>query len=774
MWSELREASGRIELRTESLELAWSTDHGALAVLRRPGGASALGHGLEQPGLDIALERPDGWIARRFFARYLWHRAEPAEGAVTVTISVGIGPIKLQDSYRIDALGLRRRVNVINVSSDSLRLCGVRLILPGARVGMAEGCLFDAPGNSVRPRVPLAVAATQRRTVLPRRFFAPGLRGASALEPAPSQGAGLLALSNPDLPETLLCWYESRADSALPYLQGADGDPACVALAHEVGLAGWLRPDDALTSGEQHIVLAPMAWPEALASFHAARGRGWSADAQREAAGAWATGAHRAPASQLLSAERRPTAIGAAADVAHNHERAGDQQWPTAEPSAPAGDPSSVARRRSPVRGAPIEDSAGPPPPWAADATIYLAGAAHHGGLRQLAAELPGLAELGVDTLVLQPICRTADDGYTLIDLEQIDPRLGGADDARALAAQAHRLGMRVLLDLALQGCAAESPHLSAHPEWFVRDEAGAFVVGPPAGAPAPSYHPGVAARPGCYHFDWHHPGLQRYMLDWARRQVADLGLDGFRAVAPYSPALSWARRAPAAAGDGVLLPGELLARLRPEVALLGTLPGPAYAGLADGVYDYLAHHMFVHMALRRVTPAELGLYLGDARLAQPPGVARIGFVESHDTCDLNPLADGLRGSRISRMLLAGLVLCGYTPSLWSGQERGDEAFLRALLRLWRDEPALRHGAADYGAVTCDAPDVFVVLREHAGRRLLGLLNSGPHRRAATLGVPPLARDILGVAPIDLAPALDRAGLRARLEPFGAYCLELG
>lgn len=460
--------------------------------------------------------------------------------------------------------------------------------------------------------------------------------------------------------------------------------------------------------------------------------------------------------------------------MTHHDEPASDHQWQTIEQAAHAGPPSPVARRPSSVRAAAIEGATGPHPPWAIDAAIYLTGAAHHGGLRRLAADLPDLADLGIDTLVLQPICRTADDGYTLINLEQIDPRLGDAADARSLVAHAHGLGMRVLLDLALQGCAAESPHLSAHPEWFVRDEAGAFVVGAPAGAPAPSYHPGVAARPGCYHFDWHHPGLQRYMLDWSRRQIADLGLDGFRAVAPYSPALSWSRRAPAAAGDGVLLPGELLAQLRSEVDLLGTLPGPAYAGLVDGVYDYLAHHMFIHMALRRVTPVELGLYLGDARLAQPPRPARIGFVESHDTCDLNPLADGLRGSRISRMLLAGLALCGYTPSLWSGQERGDVTFLRTLLRLWRNEPTLRHGAARYGTIACDAPDVFMVLREHAGRRLLGLLNSGPHRRGATLSVPPLARDILGVAPIDLAPTFDRANLRVRMEPFGAYCLELG
>lgn len=703
MWYELSETGRQILLRTDALELAWSRESGALVALRRPGCASVLGYGSPAPGLDLALDRADGWVGGRAFARYLWHRAAPRDGGVEVTVAVGLGPITVLDRYCVAGSLIVRRALVQNAGTEELRLCGLRLALPGACVGSPERCRFDAPGNSVRPRVALAVAAAQRREVLPRRFFAPGLRGGSALEPAPTQSAGLLALHSDDPPETLLCWYEGTVEAALPFLQGYDGEPNAVILAHEVGLAGWLRPDGEIESGPQLIVLLGRPWPEALDDYRA------------------------------------------------------------------------LAR----IVGRPAFDGAG----WPADAAIYATHAGHHGGLAGLTADLPRLADLGVNTIALMPVCCVGADPHSIADLERIDPQLGDAAALRALVDQAHAGGMRVLLDLPLQGAAGDSRYLAEHPDWLLRDEAGSFIIGQPPGVPAVSAHPGVSAPPGRYHLDWQHPALQEHVLGWARAALLDFGVDGLRLVAPYSPALPWGRRGGPHASQSSLAPFELLRRLReemrrvrPDAALICTLPGPLYAAESDGCYDYLVHHMFVHLALSRITPAELGIYLDDLRRMSGPGCARICFVEAHDTCDINPLADGLRGSRISRMLLAGMVMCGFAPALWSGQERGEEPFLRAVLGLWRSETALRHGTTSYLAVEAEAPSVFAVLREHDGRRLLGLLNVGAHRHTLTVRLPDLGpqvapRDLLGAAPLGLAAAPD--GTRATLEPFAAYCLEL-
>ncbi len=697
MQVELIETASEVRLRTPELELGWSRESGALVMLARPGAPSLLGHGPPRAGLDVALGAPDGWTAHRSFARYLSHRCAERDGAVEVAVSVGLGPLKVRDRYVVRGAAVERTAELENVGPDELRLFGLRLVLPDARVGDAQSCRLDAPGNSVRPRVPLAVAAAQRRDVLPRRFFAPGVRGGGALEPAPAQGPGLLALHGGPPAQTLLCWFEAADAAALPYLEGADGSPDAVSLAHELGLAGWLRSGERLAAGVQRLLLVDEPWERARERYRAA--------------------------------------------------------LPPAAPRAA----------------------------WAAEAPIYLCSPADFGGLAGLAAALPALAELGVGALALRPLHLAADG--QILDLERIDPALGDEAALVALVEVAHAAGLRVLLDLELRGCAADSRYLLERPEWFARNADGGLAIGPSAGAPAASAHPGVAARPGCYSFDWQSEELQAYLLDWAAAQAETYGLDGFRAIAPYSPALSWQRRPPLHAAAGALAPLAWLARLRdrlagrrPDLAILSTIAGPAAAAVCDGVYDYLAHLMFVHAALSRVTGHELGTYLDDLLAVAPPGVARIGFVESHDTCVQNPLADGLRGSRISRMLQAGLALCGFVPSLWSGQERGEEPFLRALLGLWRAEPALRRGAADFAAASCPSPQVLTVLREHDGRRLLGLMHTGPcpaEVRVALPFEPPRdsPRDLLGLAPIAGGPAAD--GLRLTLAPFSAYCLEL-
>ncbi|NJN15209.1 MAG: alpha-amylase [Oscillochloris sp.] len=697
MWFESYETGREVLLHTEDVELGWSREDGVLVLLRHPGGLNVLGYGPPTLSLDLALGTTDGWLSTRAFARFLWHRIDAESDRVSVMIAVGLGPLTILDRYTIREDLISRQVTIENAGLDDLRLCGLRLMLPNACVGPAATCRFEAPGNSVRPRVGLGVAAAQRRTVLPRRFFAPGLRGGSAMEPTPSQGPGLLALHNGDPALCLLCWYETEAEAALPFLQGRDGISTSVSLGHEVGLCGWLRPGEQVISGTQQVVLLPSAWTAITAEI-----------------------------------DRR-----------------------------------TIATLPEPAR-------------WLHDTAIYVADARRHGGLVGLAAQLPALADLGVRCLALLPICITGGNPHSVQDFERIDPALGDLAAARALVRQAHDLGMHVLLDLPLQGACVESRYLAEHADWFVRDESGAFVIGTPNGVPVVGLHPNVIPPPGRYQFDWQHPDLQQYVIDWALATAVDLELDGYRAVEPFNPAPSWNRRSTHASA-GSLAPLRVLARLRPalrrvrtDAALLSTLPGPAFAPICDGLFDYPVHHMFVHAALSRLTPQELGYYLDDHHRVVRGAPARIGFMEMHDTCMINPLADGLRGSRISRMLLAGMVLCGFVPALWSGQEQSDEAALRAVLRLWHEEPALRMGSAAFGLLDRDGPAVFSVIREYAGRRLVGLINFGAHPCRVRLdsGAPalPVGRDLLGHAPIDFKQ--NAAGAYALLAPFSCYCLE--
>ena len=253
-----------VSVRTPQIELEFSMDDGGLRSLRRVGGPNVIGYGDPRPSIDVRLGVAGEWLAERVFVRYLKHTVEEHEGGVDLVIVIGIGPLMVYDRYHITGTLIARRLSAENVGEDEVRLHAVRLSLPWACVGTPELCRFEAPGNNVRPRVPLQVAAAQRRGVLPRRFFAPGLREGRALEPAPTQGPGLMALYDPETDETLLCWYYSPVEAALPQVEGND---VAVTLTHQIELADWLVSEVALSGGTQYILLLREPWPAALAAF---------------------------------------------------------------------------------------------------------------------------------------------------------------------------------------------------------------------------------------------------------------------------------------------------------------------------------------------------------------------------------------------------------------------------------------------------------------------------------------------------------------------------
>jgi starch synthase (maltosyl-transferring) len=657
-------------IHTPELTLAFSLDDGGLRALWRSGGPNVLGYGVACPSIDVSLAG-HGWLAERTFVRYLSHSAEARDGAVELVVVIGVGPLIVHDRYRITGTLIARRVSIQNVGEDEVQLQGVRLSLPWARVGALETCHFDAPGNSVRPHVPLAVAAAQRRDVLPRRFFAPGLRAGSAIERAPTHGLGLLALHDTSSDEALLCWYYTTADACQPQVHGND---LALTLSHEVSVADWLRSEVALTTGTQYIMLLRETWPATLGAL----------------------------------------------------------------------------RRTWPICGLRVLDQ---PAQWVRDAAIYEVHASHWGDLRGLAAALQYLRDLGLNTLCLLPVWSFGGqneqpwdgnwdangDPYTVRDFDTIDPALGAAEDLRALVDAAHRNEMRVLLDLPLDGCAADSRLVAEYPDWFCYDDDGHLAH--------------LADQPATAVFDWSNTGLHDYMLGWALACARAFDLDGYRAIVPRAMVPNWARarRGHASAGGMAVL--ELLDRLqrelkwiKPDAVILGDQHAPVYAASQDFAVDHLPHHMFLHLALSRITPAEFGEWLEDAAQALPYDTARVCYTESYRTRLSNPLADGLRGSLISRMMLAGLVLCGFVPLIRAGQEQADGQIIAGVLGARTRHPALRRGRAIFGSLPCSSPQVFGVLRTHESEPLIGLLNVGPHRQTVTLSVPV---DRLGLAEAD-------------------------
>ncbi|MGS0626009.1 alpha-amylase family glycosyl hydrolase, partial [Ralstonia sp. VS2407] len=84
------------------------------------------------------------------------------------------------------------------------------------------------------------------------------------------------------------------------------------------------------------------------------------------------------------------------------------------------------------------------------------------GDLRGITSRLPYVASLGVEAVWLSPIFTSPmrDFGYDVADYVDIDPLFGTLEDFDALVAEAHRLGLKVMLDYVPN-------HTSSDHAWF-------------------------------------------------------------------------------------------------------------------------------------------------------------------------------------------------------------------------------------------------------------------------------------------------------------------
>ncbi|UCI06822.1 alpha-glucosidase family protein [Mesorhizobium sp. B1-1-8] len=89
------------------------------------------------------------------------------------------------------------------------------------------------------------------------------------------------------------------------------------------------------------------------------------------------------------------------------------------------------------------------------------------GDLKGITARLSHVASLGVDAIWLSPFFKSpmADMGYDVSDYRDVDPMFGTLEDFGALVSEAHRLGLKIIIDQVIS-------HSSDKHEWFVESRA--------------------------------------------------------------------------------------------------------------------------------------------------------------------------------------------------------------------------------------------------------------------------------------------------------------
>ncbi|NPA90958.1 MAG: alpha-amylase [Chloroflexi bacterium] len=281
------------------------------------------------------------------------------------------------------------------------------------------------------------------------------------------------------------------------------------------------------------------------------------------------------------------------------------------------------------------------------------------GTLRGITSRLDYLARLGITALWLTPIFPSPTyHRYDATDYGAVDPRLGTLEDMDALVAEAHRRGIRVILDFVANHCsdrhpafvaAQQDPH-AATAKWFTFEE-------------WPHRYRtffGVRSMP---QFNVDDPGARAYLIDhavfWLKR-----GVDGFRLDYANGPShLFWSefRRATRSARQDSALFGEVVH----TPALMRS-----YVGRMDGVLDFvLLQHLRAFLAYHTLPPSAFDVFLRRHVAYFPPDLVLPAFFDNHD---MNRFL-WIVGNDTRRLRLAALFLFTMPgpPILYYGTEVG-------------------------------------------------------------------------------------------------------
>ena len=319
-----------------------------------------------------------------------------------------------------------------------------------------------------------------------------------------------------------------------------------------------------------------------------------------------------------------------------------------------------------------------PSPEWLTSGVMYqvwLRGFTPEGTLRAATKRLPSVAELGANIIYLCPVqLQDADireefwskrqkasgtsnprNPYRIKDYNRIDPEYGSEADLRTFIATAHKLGMRVLMDLVYFHCGPTSV-LMKERDFIQRDTSGKPAM-------------------GSWNFprlNFNNPGLREHLWANMAHWVKDFDVDGFRCDVSDAVPLDFWEEARAR-----------LEPLRPDLVILAEGQRKDDQLKAFDINYSFSWLDAVHAVFTRGLPASSLRALWQKMLDERPSGARfIRYTENHDIVNDLLRADVVLGERgAAAMTVVHFTLDG-VPLLYNGQEIGDTS-LQSIYARW-------------------------------------------------------------------------------------------
>ena len=348
--------------------------------------------------------------------------------------------------------------------------------------------------------------------------------------------------------------------------------------------------------------------------------------------------------------------------------------------------------------------------------------------------DLPRIRELGADViwlLPIHPIGEKARKGvlgspYAIRDYRAVNPEYGTLDDFRRLVDEAHRLGMKCIIDVVYNHTSPDSVLAQEHPEWFYHKEDGSFGNR-------------VGDWSDIIDLDYRDHGLWTYQIETLKYWASMV--DGFRCdVAPLVPLAFWreARVAVESVRPGCLWLAETV-----EPGFIAALRAQGFGCLSDCqtyeafdiCYDYDIYHVFRDY-LDGTAPLErYAEAVNRQEVAYPANYCKLRFLENHDqprAAFLVPDGPSLLNwtafsffQKGTGFIYAGQEAgCAHLPNLfykdpvdWTGPDRSEQ--FRRLCGL-KKHPLMADGAYEVRALP---GDVLYAVHRSGKRRLAGVFS---------------------------------------------------
>ncbi len=376
-------------------------------------------------------------------------------------------------------------------------------------------------------------------------------------------------------------------------------------------------------------------------------------------------------------------------------------------------------------------------PKWSYNAVLYEM------NVRQLTPEgsiltaqdiLPSLRDLGVDIIWLMPIYPIGEEGrkgglgsyYSIKDYCAVNPEMGTIEYLDSFLSEAHRLGMRVILDWVANHTARDARWISEKPaDWYERDDEGVALI--------PWDWSDTAKLNYSNHEVWQ--GQIDAMKFWLER-----GVDGFRCdMAMLVPIEFWQECA------------RELHSVNPDIFMLAEAEERnLFDGAFDCCYAWELHHLMSDVAKgnRRADAIRDHLYADLSRY--PQWAMRMLFTSNHDENSWQGREREIFGEALDVMRIFSFVAPYTMPLIYTGQEVGyDHSFEffdrdpiadyspNATTEIYRKLCDMKHRLTSLGAgerggswttIHNNAEDCLLILvRESADDCVIAIMNLSPY-----------------------------------------------